>query len=212
MKAVLFDLDGTLIDSADDIGLCLQKTLKEIGLEEFMPPEVRSLIGGGVKALLQKVLGDRFEEKHVEIFRKHYLKNPVIYTVPFPGILETLEELKRRGIALAVVTNKMEDLSREILKILGLLPFFDAVIGGDTLAEKKPSPAPLIHALKLLGTEPESTLMVGDTDSDIISGRRAGTKTALALWGYTHSVSEKADYEVSFPFELVSLTGQGSGA
>ncbi len=206
MKTLIFDLDGTLIDSAEDISLCLRKTLEEIGLEERMPADVRKLIGGGVRALLERVLGEDFEESHVKVFRKHYLDNPVVHTRPFPGVPETISELRERGYTLLVVTNKMEDLSREILKILGIDRFFSLIVGGDTYEEKKPSPLPVLKALEKVGTKPEESLMVGDTDSDILSGKRAGAKTALAEWGYTSSVSERADIVLKRPQELLQLS------
>ncbi len=212
MKAIAFDLDGTLIDSAEDIGLCLRKTLEEIGIPDKMPRDVRELIGGGVKALLQRVLGAEFREEHVKVFRKHYLANPVVYTRPFEGIPEALKVLKDRGFTLLVVTNKMEDLSREILKILGLLKYFDFIVGGDTYGEKKPSPLPLVNALKEVGLAPDQSLMVGDTDSDIISARSAGAMTALAVWGYCGSVTQKPDFILKKPEEIISLTGRVSGA
>ncbi len=211
MNAVIFDLDGTLIDSAEDIGLALKRTLDELGLTYLMPKDVSRLIGGGVRALLERVLGERFREEHVKIFRKYYFDMPVYNTKPYPGVPETLEKLKDLGIPMIVVTNKMEDLSREILKILGLDRYFELIVGGDTFGEKKPSPLPVRKALENLGLEPASALMVGDTDSDIIAGRLAGTKTAVALWGYVHSTTERADFELESPLEIVSLAEQVSG-
>ena len=211
MNAVIFDLDGTLIDSAKDIGLALRRTLDEIGMPFLMPEDVSRLIGGGVRALLERVLGEKFREEHVKIFRKHYFEKPVFYTRPYEGVPETLEKLKDLGIPMLVVTNKMEDLSREILKILGLDRYFELIVGGDTFGEKKPSPLPIKKALENLGLEPASALMVGDTDSDIIAGRLAGTRTAVALWGYVHSTTEIADFELKTPLEIVSLAEQVSG-
>ncbi len=207
LKAVLFDLDGTLIDSAQDIGLALRKTLREVGLEEYYPGDIRNYIGGGVKALLQKVLGEKFREEYVEIFRKFYRENPVQYTRPYEGVPEVLEKLKERGLKLAVVSNKLEELSVEILRRLNLLDFFDFVAGGDTFEEKKPSPLPLLRTLDLLGVSPASALIVGDTEADILAGRGAGTRTALALWGYRRSEKVKPDYLLRKPSEVLHLLG-----
>ncbi|WP_457600128.1 HAD family hydrolase [Hydrogenivirga sp.] len=212
MKAVLFDLDGTLIDSADDIALSLRLTLDELGMSERMPEDVRRLIGGGVKALLQKVLGEDFREEYVKVFRKHYLSNPVVYTRPYEGIPELLTELKKGGVLLAVVTNKLEELSTEILKRLGMLSLFEIVVGGDTFGEKKPSPIPLLKALEFMGVEPEESLMVGDTSADIQAGRNAGTKTALAEWGYVQLNSAEPDLYLSSPEDLLNSTFRVSGA
>jgi len=185
MNTIIFDLDGTLIDSAQDIALALKKTLEDTGLLHLMPGDVSRLIGGGVRALLERVLGDHFREEYVGIFRKHYFQNPVHHTRAYEGIPETLENLKSR--------------------------YFDLIVGGDTFEEKKPSPLPVLKALERIGAKPFNALMVGDTDSDIISGRKAGTRTALALWGYTHSVKEKADFEFEEPAQILNLAEQVSG-
>ena len=205
IKVILFDLDGTLIDSAEDIGLILRKTLKDIGLEELHPGDIRKYIGGGVKSLLEKVLGDKFKEEYVELFRKHYLSNPVIYTKPYEGVPEVLRDLKSKGLKLAVVSNKLEELSREILNRLELLDYFDFVAGGDTFSEKKPSPLPVLKSLEVLGEKPEDSLIVGDTEADIVAGKSAGTKTALASWGYVRLNSEKPDFVFKKPAEILSV-------
>ena len=212
LRAVLFDLDGTLIDSAEDIGLALKKTLKDIGLEELYPDDVRKYIGGGVKALLERVLGDKFREEYVELFRRHYLSNPVVYTKPYEGVPEVLKELKGKGVKLAVVSNKLEELSREILRRLNLLDYFDFVAGGDTFPEKKPSPVPVLKTLDILGEEPGGALIVGDTEADIVAGKSAGTSTALASWGYVRINSVKPDFVFKKPLEILSVLDSFGGS
>ena len=205
IKAILFDLDGTLIDSAEDIGLALRKTLREIGLEEYYPKDIKPYIGGGVRALLERVLGDKFKEEYVEIFRKYYLENPVVYTKVYEGIPELLTKLKGEGIKLAVVSNKLEELSREILRRLEIINYFEFIAGGDTFSEKKPSPLPVIKTLECLGVEPQKALIVGDTEADILSGKGAGTLTALANWGYVKLNSEKPDFILRNPKDLLKI-------
>jgi len=205
MRVFLFDLDGTLIDSAEDIALSLRLTLKEIGRTDRMPADVRKLVGGGIRVLLEKVLGDEFREEHALIFRKYYMANPVVQTRPYCGVPEVLWELKGRGKLLAVVTNKLEEISVEILKRLDLLDLFDAVVGGDTFGEKKPSPLPILETLRMLGETPENALMIGDTSTDIAAGFSAGTRTALALWGYVKPGDLKPDFILKKPQDILSL-------
>ncbi len=205
MRVFLFDLDGTLIDSVEDIALSLRLTLEEIGKADRMPPDVRALVGGGIRVLLEKVLGEEFREEYAEVFRRHYLSNPVVRTRPYEGIPEVLRELRERGRRLAVVTNKLEDLSREILRRLDLLDLFDLIVGGDTFPEKKPSPLPLLEALRILGEHPENAVMVGDTSTDVHAGLSAGTRTALALWGYAKPDNLKPDFFLQRPLDILSL-------
>ncbi len=210
MKALLFDLDGTLIDSAQDIALALEKTLKQVGLIHKMPDDVRPFVGGGVKALLERVLGEDYREEFVEIFRSNYRENPVVYTRPFEGVVETLKVLKEAGLRLAVVSNKPEDLSVEILRRLDLADMFDFIAGGDTFPEKKPSPLPIIETLKILDADPCESVMIGDTEADLVAGKGAGTKTALAQWGYVKINSSKPDFYLKRPQDLLDIFNSSS--
>lgn len=199
----LFDLDGTLIDSADDIALSLRLTLKDLGKEDLMPQDVRKLIGGGVRALLEKVLGEEFRKEHVSLFREHYLRNAVVHTELFPGVEEVLHELRAKGKTLVVITNKMKLLTDKILEELGIDELFDLVVGGDSFPEKKPSPLPVLKSLEITGGKPERSIIVGDTAADIEAGRSAGTKTALAAWGYVKLNSLQPDYVFESPKDIL---------
>ncbi|MDW8294840.1 MAG: HAD-IA family hydrolase [Aquificaceae bacterium] len=205
LKAVLFDLDGTLIDSYRDIGIHLNRTLKDFGKPQIDIEGVRHLIGGGARELLRNFFTDGLLEEALEVFRGYYLAEPVIHTRPFKGIQEVLERAKDRGVRLAVVTNKMEELSRLILKELGLMDYFFLLVGGDTYSEKKPSPLPLLETLKVLGVSPREALMVGDTETDLKAGRLAGTKRGLALWGYVKVSEEVPDYLFEKPEDMLEF-------
>ncbi|RMH05082.1 MAG: HAD family hydrolase, partial [Aquificota bacterium] len=194
LKALLFDLDGTIVDSYKDIGLHLNRTLELFGLEPVELEKVKSMIGGGAKELLKRFFSDGLLEEAIKVFREFYMQKPVIHTKPYGGVKELLDYAKGKGFVLAVVSNKMEELSVKILKELGIYDYFSLVVGGDTYPEKKPSPLPVIETLRKLKVEPKEALMVGDTSADIRAGRLAGTLTGLALWGYVRLEEEKPDY------------------
>ncbi len=204
LRAILLDLDGTLIDSYRDIGIHLNATLRDFGLQDVDVESVRYMVGGGARELLRRFFEDRLEQA-LRVFRNYYMQRPVIHTKPFDGVLEVLEELKSRGIGLAVITNKMEELSKRILRELRMDGYFEVVVGGDTFEEKKPSPLPVLKTLEFLGIAPEHALMVGDTDADITAGRLAGTRTALAKWGYVRLNGTQPDYFLEEPRELFKI-------
>ncbi len=204
LRYILFDLDGTLIDSYMDIGIHLNATLKHFGLEEIDIQKVRHMVGGGARELLKRFFSESLEDA-LRVFRESYMRKPVIHTKPFQHIPEILEDLKSMDIKLGVVTNKMEEISKRILDTLDLLAHFDVIIGGDTLEEKKPSPLPILKALELLGGTPDRALMVGDTDADLIAGKGANVKTALAGWGYVKLNGTLPDYHLHEPRDLIYI-------
>ncbi|MEN3027842.1 MAG: HAD-IA family hydrolase [Aquificaceae bacterium] len=166
LKAIVFDLDGTLIDSYRDIGIHLNRTLRDFRRAEIDIESVRHLIGGGARELLKNFFTDGLLEEAIEVFRGYYMAEPVIHTRPFEGIQKVLERARDRGMRLAVVTNKMEELSRLILKELKLMDYFSLLVGGDTYPEKKPSPLPILETLRALHVSPQEALMVGDTETN----------------------------------------------
>lgn len=205
VKALLLDLDGTIIDSYRDIAIHLNRTLKDFGKDQVDVERVRFMVGGGARELLRRFFSDSVLDEALDLFRYYYLREPVIHTKPFEGIKELLEEAKERGVELAVVTNKMEELSKTILDELELSSYFSILVGGDTFAEKKPSPLPLMETLKVLQIPPDMALMVGDTEADLKAGRLAGMKRGLAKWGYVKLSEEVPDYEFERPIDLLSI-------
>ncbi len=205
LRAIIFDLDGTLIDSYMDIGIHLNKTLRDFNKPEVDIQEVKHMIGGGARELIKRFFPDGLLEQALETFRKYYIAQPVIHTKPFDGIVELLEYAKKKDIRLAVVTNKMESLSRLILERLDLIKYFSLLVGGDTYPEKKPSPLPIIEALKTLSVSPSESLMVGDTEADLKAGRLSGLKRGLANWGYVKVIEEVPDYIFQSPLDIKEL-------
>lgn len=183
----IFDLDGTLLDSKEDIAIAVNYGLEKLGLGKRPAEEVVKFVGYGAKKLIEDLLPDHPQEikdKLLEYFRKFYAANPVIKSTLYEASVEILESLKHRGKKTAVVTNKYEGISVDILKHFGILDLVDIVVGADTTAEKKPSPVPVLYAVEKLGQLPEKSIMIGDSETDILAGKSAGTYTCLVLHGY----------------------------
>lgn len=191
LKAIIFDLDGTLVDSARDLQDATNVLLSEQGLRPVSLDEVKSMIGDGAAKLVERAIvatgGDNTRlPELVARFLKIYEGNASRHTQAYPGVPDTLKSLHGLGLALAVVTNKPYAATLEILEALGLRGFFGAVVGGDTLAERKPHPAPLLLALERLGVAPEAALMVGDNYHDAQAARAAGVRAFAVTYGYSH--------------------------
>jgi phosphoglycolate phosphatase len=191
LNAIIFDLDGTLVDSARDLQEAVNLLLAEEGLRQLSLDEVKSMIGDGVAKLVERAMlatgGDLTRcSQFVARFLEIYEADPTRHTQSYPGVQTTLEDLHRRGVPMAVVTNKPYAATIEILDALGLRGFFGAVIGGDTLPERKPHPAPILLALERLGARPDAALMVGDNYHDVQAARAAGIRAFAVTYGYSH--------------------------
>ena len=188
VKLVIFDLDGTLIDSLEDLTISLNYALKNAGLPELARDQVRSMIGEGVTRLIEKALPENKQELKdavLEKFLEHYPEHLLDHTKLYPGVPGLLEKLS--GFNKAVISNKRSYLSRKILEGLGLAGQFNMITGpDDTSGIKKPSPEPVLHVLSALGVKPGDAIMVGDSPLDIEAGKNAGVlRTIGVLYGYT---------------------------
>ena len=190
LQAVLFDLDGTLADSAPDLVAALATLCLRIGRAEPDAIAVSRVVSAGGRAILRCGLPG-IDEASVEALLPRYLE---IYaargnasTHLYPGIDAVLKDLEDRGIAWGIVTNKVGWLALPVIEQLQLGTRCGALVAGDTLAQRKPDPAPVLHACALLKADPERTIFVGDDLRDIEAGRAAGVRTVAAAWGYLNS-------------------------
>ena len=197
IRAVAFDLDGTLIDSAPDIGHAVNTALAAAGLKGFDLATVRSWIGDGPDALIARALeaqgvsaGDVALRQALRAgFDAATLAAPLAHGRAFPGIAELLRQLSAHRYPLAVVTNKPTHLARAVVEAAGLLPWLSHVQGADAAAQRKPSPLMLQTTAAHLGVVPAKLLMVGDAPPDILAALAAGCPAALVSWGYgAHAV------------------------
>jgi phosphoglycolate phosphatase len=185
IQALLFDLDGTLVDSTADLVASGNWLRVREGLAALEPGRVTSYVGDGVEALVRRLL-ERPEggvQENIEAFMHHYREHCLDKTRLLAGVAATLAALQARGYAMAVVTNKPERVSRHILAGLGVECRFASVVGGNTCANKKPHPEPLFKACADLGHEPARALMVGDSRVDIEAGHNAGMASIAILGG-----------------------------
>jgi len=218
-KAILFDLDGTLVDSVRDLRDAVNVLLAEEGLRQINLGETKSMIGDGAAKLVERAVsatgGDLSRlPALVARFLQIYEANASHHTESYPGVVETLAGLRRLGIPLAVVTNKPYAATIDILESLGLRTYFDVIIGGDTLPERKPHPAPIIAALSRLGVAPEAALMVGDNYHDVQAARAAGVRAVAVTYGYSHKPHSElgADRLIDSMSELLPIVSDAAAA
>ncbi|MBS0579113.1 MAG: phosphoglycolate phosphatase [Proteobacteria bacterium] len=193
-QAVLFDLDGTLLDTADDIALALNRTLGEQSLKGLDVAQVRLFIGRGVPTLIQRALrwlgqsaSTADASRLLERFHFHYhdlAKRGDIRTRVYPGVSSGLAALKEMPLGIAVVTNKPRAAALELLEHFQLDRWIDTLVGGDSGLAQKPHPDPLLHACGQLRATPARTLMVGDSMTDVLAARGAGMQVVCVPYGY----------------------------
>jgi phosphoglycolate phosphatase len=201
-RAYLFDLDGTLVDSAPDINRALNAALVAQGYPSVDCSLSLNWVGFGSRVLLEHALryhdaAHRIaDEAHMQglldSFVAYYSAHIADLSKVYPGVVATLDALKARGAGLAVVTNKFAGLSRQLLEALALAPYFTSVVGGDTLAQRKPDAAPALHACHALGCAAHEALFVGDSPTDVATARAAGCAVVCLRDGYRHGMAAEA--------------------
>jgi phosphoglycolate phosphatase len=193
-RLVMFDLDGTLVDSVPDLAAAIDKTLLVLGQPAAGIKQVRDWVGNGAKVLVRRALAgslehDRVEDKQaeqaLELFMQHYAENHALTQI-YPGVRQTLNWLREQQIELAIVTNKPERFVAPLLEEKGLGGYFRWIIGGDTLPQQKPDPAALLHVMRLAGVESAHALFIGDSRNDVLAAKAAGVQCVALNYGYNH--------------------------
>ncbi len=202
MDTFLFDLDGTLVDSVADISTSINLLRGEVGLEPLSRLDVGTKVGDGARSLVERSLPEGvFSDECFELFLQLYAEHVCEETYLYPGILDFLNA--HQPCQLAVVTNKPTGLSKKLLENLGVRDCFAAVLGPEYCPAKKPDPAPVLEALRILKSRPELTVMIGDHHTDLIAGRAAGIKTCFCAWGIGEDGGISYDYLAETPTDLM---------
>ncbi len=205
MKAAIFDLDGTLVDSAPDLHACINVLLSEKGFTSLDLDQVRSFIGHGIGNLVQRCLEAAGSPRTGESlarcimrFVEIYAAAPAAHGTVYPGVMETLSSLKNDGWTLGICTNKADQLTDLVLEGFSLAPFFSASVSGNTSAMKKPSPEPLFECARRLDCPLENVIYVGDSETDAETAWRASVPFVLFTEGYRNVPVEDISHSVKF--------------
>ncbi len=192
VSAVMVDLDGTLLDTAQDLATAANLMLGELGLEQVDSERIKTFIGKGVANLAKKTLeastgsvpDEAYFDSALEIYEKHYLSVVSRDSRPYPGVVEGLEAMKAQGYRLACITNKVAKFTLPLLKDTGLHDYFEIILSGDSLPKKKPDPMPLLHACNHFGIEPSQMRLIGDSINDVQAAHAAGCAVFVVPYGY----------------------------
>jgi phosphoglycolate phosphatase len=216
ITAVLFDLDGTLVDSAPDLAGAADAMRLKRGLPSLDYANYRPLCGAGARGMLQVAFGMGPDHADYELLREEFFANyqacMLDNTHAFEGVPSLIETLQAQGLQWGVVTNKSERFALPLTAAMPLFGSAGAIVGGDTTRFSKPHPEPLFEAARRLGVAPELCLYVGDDERDIVAGKAAGMGTVAATYGYLGSASDvatwQADAQINSPSELLQLLSQ----
>lgn len=211
IRAVLFDLDGTLVDTAPDLGHALNLQRARHGLAPLAPEVIRPQASHGTRGLLGLGFGVTAGDSGFAHLRDEFLQlyadNICCHSQPFPGILELLDALERRGLAWGVVTNKPARFTEPLMSVLDLAERAACIVSGDTCPEPKPHPAPMLAAAALCGLAPEQCLYLGDAERDVEAASAAGMRALVAAWGYLDATDQPQNWgahaQIRHPLETL---------
>jgi N-acetyl-D-muramate 6-phosphate phosphatase len=208
---ILFDLDGTLVDSAVDLLNALNVIVQQAGKPALSLAEIRPVVSKGARAMLAVAfpeLGEEQRLEHLQPFLDCYQKAVAQYSTPFADIETVLGSIEKSGSRWGIVTNKPYCLAKEVVHSMGWTHRSAVLIGGDTLPRKKPDPDQLFHACQLLAVQASDCVYVGDDERDVLAAKHAGMKSVAALWGYREEHDDpkqwKADVMAETPLDLLA--------
>jgi phosphoglycolate phosphatase len=213
ITGVLFDLDGTILDTADDLGAALNFVLTEYNLPTVTSEAYRPIASDGAKGLLELGFGDKITDYDFatlrQMFLNYYEENIAHHTKLYDGITELIDELNAKNIAWGIVTNKPEGLTLRLLPHFPELAQSQVMVGGDSLTERKPHPAPLLYSLNKINVPAQQCFYVGDAPRDIEAGNRANMPTIIAGWGYISNINDcdtwQSDHLCLSPTDILAL-------
>ena len=193
-KLIMIDVDGTLVDSVPDLAYCIDEMMQKLGLQKWGETKVRHWVGNGIPKLVERALTGELEGRSIKevfdiaypIFLDLYEDNSAERSYLYDGVREGLDYLKSQRYQLGCVTNKSEQFTHPLLKVLGIFNDFKIIISGDTLAKRKPDPMPLLYCAERFNLKPEECLMLGDSVSDVKAARAAGFDIICMSYGYNH--------------------------
>ena len=204
VKAVVIDLDGTLLDTIGDLAGAANSMRLELGLAPLDPDVIKTFVGKGITNLVSRTLtdgGGNLDQAalnaSVAVFERHYALCLTATSRPYPGAEKGLQALRAKGLRLGCITNKAARFTRPLLESAGLAGYFEIVLSGDSLPRKKPDPLPLLHAARFFNVEPRELLLIGDSVNDVQAARAAGCPVFVVPYGYNEGQDIRAlDYDV----------------
>ena len=209
IQLLIFDLDGTLVDSEEDLTASVNAVRLQMGFELLPRKTICSFVGNGVTTLIQRSMGSSASsedvQKAVDLFLAYYRLHMLDHTIAYAGVRETLEELK--GRKLAILTNKPVRFSRDLVGGLGIASYFSFIYGGDSFEQKKPAPVGVVKLMNDTGFSETQTMIIGDSDTDVLTGRNAGVLSCGVTYGIgSHTLeSTPPDLKIGDLRELVPL-------
>jgi phosphoglycolate phosphatase len=197
IRAAIVDLDGTMVDTAPDFHVAVNRMREELQLAPLSLETITNFVGKGTENLMRRVLTVDFDADGVErhfaqalaSYQRHYLAINGHYSSVYPQVHEGLQAMKAKGLRMACVTNKPIAFARPLLEKTGLAPFFELVYGGDSLPKKKPDPYPFLKVCEDFGTQPHEAVAIGDSSNDAQAARAAGCRVLNVPYGYNHGES-----------------------